>query len=87
MPPPRFKGPVEPKHKEYLEAFSFGAAWRKRKSMDVHSNVSPSASRNASVIEGVAPDGDAAHATQSDGSADVVMAKSMSSCSTTILIW
>lgn len=44
MPRPKYRAPVDKKHKEKLEAFDFGSAWRPR-SGSVASGCSPTASR------------------------------------------
>jgi len=54
IPQPKYRRPVDPAHKERLEAFSFANAWRR---MSVHSQYSPMGSRipsrRGSVISNV----------------------------------
>jgi hypothetical protein len=45
IPQPKYRRPVDPAHKERLEAFSFAKAWRR---MSIHSQYSPMGSRMSS---------------------------------------
>ena len=53
MPPLKYRRPVEKKHKESLEAFSFAQAWRRKSHQSVYSPMgSRMPSRAASVVTG-----------------------------------
>ncbi|MCJ1385366.1 hypothetical protein MMC17_008488 [Xylographa soralifera] len=45
MPKPKYRAPVDPQHKDRLEAFSFGGAWEAMRRKSVQSQYSPMGSR------------------------------------------
>ena len=45
MPKPKYRAPVDPQHKDRLEAFSFGGAWEAIRRKSVQSQYSPMGSR------------------------------------------
>lgn len=51
MPRPKYRAPVQPEHKEKLEAFSFADAWRKKSFQSTYSPMGTRApSRRASLF-------------------------------------
>lgn len=56
IPKSKYRGPVDPKHKEKLEGFSFGQAWRRKSHVSLYSPFgsrmpSRNPSRNNSVAD------------------------------------
>ncbi|MCJ1392312.1 hypothetical protein MMC18_005179 [Xylographa bjoerkii] len=57
MPKPKYRAPVDPQHKDRLEAFSFGGAWEVMRRKSGHSEYSPMGSRMPSRVGSLASNG------------------------------